>query len=236
MAAAASAAAGATRAGNTRQSTVQGPGLTTRALFAYAQRRLAPARTTITHVTTFTHERLPDYYETLQVNPNADLETIHRVYRLLARRFHPDAKGTGNAARFHQITEAYRVLRDPASRAAFDVRHQSMRQERMRTVNEGVKATTDFAIEQLVRLTVLEALYVQRRTNPGNPGIFDLDLEGLTGQPREHLEFTFWYLISKHLVKRGDSSRLLITAEGVDYLEQHYESHLQRKRLTDRAA
>ena len=103
----------------------------------------------------------------------------------------------------------------------------------MRVVTDAAKANTDFEIEQLVRLTVLEALYTQRRVNPNNPGIFDLDLEGLTGQSRDHLEFTFWYLISKNLVKRGDSSRLLITADGVDYLEQHYETNLQRKRLKE---
>ena len=79
-------------------------------------------------------ERLPDYYETLQISPNADPETIHRVYRLLAQRFHPDTHETGDSARFRQITEAYRVLRDPESRAAFDVRHQSVRRERMRIV------------------------------------------------------------------------------------------------------
>ena len=63
----------------------------------------------------------------------------------------------------------------------------------MRIVSDGAKANSDFEIEQLVRLTVLEALYTQRRVNPNNPGIFDLDLEGLTGQSRDHLEFTFWY-------------------------------------------
>ena len=181
-------------------------------------------------------ERPPDYYETLQISPNADPDTIHRVYRLLAQRFHPDTQETGDSARFRQITEAYRVLRDPESRAAFDVRYQSVRSERMRIVSDGAKANSDFEIEQLVRLTVLEALYTQRRVNPNNPGIFDLDLEGLTGQPRDHLEFTFWYLVSKNLVKRGDSSRLMITADGVDYLEQHYESNLQRKRLRAAAA
>lgn len=178
-------------------------------------------------------ERLPDYYEVLQISPNADPDTIHRVYRLLAQRFHPDNQETGDPGRFRQLTEAYQVLADPEQRAAFDVRHQSVRQERMRIVTNGARATTDFEIEQLVRLTVLEALYSQRRANPGNPGIFDLELEGLTGQSRDHLEFTFWYLISKSLIKRGDSSRLLITAEGVDYLEQHYETNLQRKRLKE---
>jgi curved DNA-binding protein CbpA len=178
-------------------------------------------------------DRLLDYYEVLQISPNADPDTVHRIYRLLAQRFHPDNQESGDPARFRQITEAYSVLSDPEQRASFDVRHQAVRQERIRIVSQATKANTDFEIEQLVRLTVLEALYSQRRVNPGNPGIFDLDLEGLTGQSRDHLEFTFWYLISKNMIKRGDSSRLLITADGVDYLEEHYENSLQRKRLKE---
>ena len=178
-------------------------------------------------------ERLNDFYEVLQISPNADPDTIHRIYRLLAQRFHPDNQETGEPARFRQITEAYHVLSDPEQRAAFDVRHLAVRQERIKVVNHAARANTDFEIEQLVRLTVLEALYTQRRVNPNSPGIFDLDLEGLTGQSRDHLEFTFWYLISKNLIKRGDSSRLIITADGVDYLEQHYETNLQRKRLKE---
>jgi len=178
-------------------------------------------------------DRLPDFYEVLQISPNADPDTVHRVYRLLAQRFHPDNQETGDPSRFRQITEAYQVLSDPEQRASFDVRHLAVRQERMRIVNNGAKANSDFEIEQLVRLTVLEALYTQRRVNPNNPGIFDLDLEGLTGQSRDHLEFTFWYLISKNMIKRGDSSRLIITADGVDYLELHYETNLQRKRLKE---
>ena len=30
-----------------------------------------------------------DYYELLQISQNAEPETIHRVYRLLAQRYHP---------------------------------------------------------------------------------------------------------------------------------------------------
>jgi len=32
----------------------------------------------------------PDYYEFLQISPNAEGETIQRVYRFLATRLHPD--------------------------------------------------------------------------------------------------------------------------------------------------
>lgn len=180
-----------------------------------------------------TNDRLPDFYEVLQISPNADPDTVHRVYRLLAQRFHPDNRETGDADRFRAISEAYRVLSDPEQRAKYDVRHGKIRQERMRIVADGTKVRSDFEMEQLVRLTVLEALYTKRRSDANNPGIFDLDLESLTGTSREHLQFTFWYLASKKLITRGDHSQLVITAEGVDYLEQHYEASLARKRLRE---
>ena len=44
-----------------------------------------------------------DYYEVLQISPKADNETIHRVFRMQAARFHPDNKQTGNAERFMML-------------------------------------------------------------------------------------------------------------------------------------
>ena len=46
-----------------------------------------------------------------------------------------------------------------------------------------------------------------------------LDLETLIGRAREHLEFTIWYLTQKKYVTRSDNSILVITADGVEYLE-----------------
>ena len=51
----------------------------------------------------------PDYYEILQISTNAEPETVHRVYRLLAQRYHPDNAETGNDATFRKLTEAYHV-------------------------------------------------------------------------------------------------------------------------------
>jgi curved DNA-binding protein len=172
-----------------------------------------------------------DYYEMLQVSSSADPETIHRVYRLLAQRFHPDNKESGNARRFQELHEAYTILSNPESRARYDIVYEQRRQQRWRLVASGVDSENDFETEQLVRLTVLEALYTHRRLEPGNPGIFATDLEALIGRPREHLEFTLWYLSQRKFLLRGDSSQLVITAEGVDYLEQNYRANLQRKRL-----
>src|SRR5262249_15825585 len=119
----------------------------------------------------------------------------------------------------------------PERRAQYDILHEQHRQARLRVVNGGAKAENDFQLEQFVRLTVLEALYTQRRLDADKPGIFLLDLEQIVGTPREHLEFTIWYLVEKGLMKRGDKSGMMITAEGVDYLEQNFQVNLQRRRL-----
>jgi curved DNA-binding protein CbpA len=176
-------------------------------------------------------EQPVDYYEVLQVSPTADPETIHRVYRLLAQRFHPDNKDTGSESRFRALHQAYSILSQPEARARYDIVHEQQRRQRWRLVASAENSENDFEAEQIVRLTVLEALYTRRRIEPANPGIFATDLEDLTGRPREHLEFTLWYLGQRKLVQRGDSSQVIITAEGVDYLEERYRDNLQRKRL-----
>ncbi|MGH9145113.1 MAG: DnaJ domain-containing protein [Vicinamibacterales bacterium] len=172
-----------------------------------------------------------DYYDVLQVSPTAEPETIHRVYRLLAQRLHPDNRETGNESRFRAMQEAYDVLSNPEKRARYDIAHQGLRQDKWRLVSNGARAENDFDIEQLVRLTLLEVLYTRRRMEPGNPGVYSPDLEEMLGRPREHLEFTIWYLVQKKLLVRDDNSRLTITAEGVEYLEKNYEATSQRKRL-----
>ena len=57
-----------------------------------------------------------DYYQLLQISPAAELETIQRVFRLLADRYHPDNPHTGDAGRFLRVTGAYEILSNrPAS-------------------------------------------------------------------------------------------------------------------------
>ena len=61
--------------------------------------------------------------------------------------------------------------------------------------------------------------------------MFHGELEKLTGRPREHLEFTIWYLVQKKLIQRTDNSLLAITVEGVDYLEERNQSMSLSRRL-----
>ena len=93
-----------------------------------------------------------DYYELLQISPNADPDTVTRVFRLLARRYHPDQPDTGNEEKFREILAAYAVLSDPEKRAHYDVNHVAIRRERWRFVAEGAPSAGDYAAEHQARL------------------------------------------------------------------------------------
>ena len=173
-----------------------------------------------------------DYYEVLQISSSAEPDTIHRVYRLLAQRFHPDNNDTGNAARFRETIEAYETLSDPERRAQYDAVHRKMWRDRWKVAEDS--EAQDFRLEQITRLTVLELLYTRRRTQPYQPAISFLDIEALTGRPREHLEFSLWFLVSKSLVQRGDDGSLTITVDGVEYLEENVENGGQQRLLRDK--
>ena len=172
-----------------------------------------------------------DYYEVLQVSSSADPETIHRVYRYLAQRFHPDNRETGSDARFREVHQAYTILSDAEQRARYDISYQQTRQDRFKLVATAGDVRDDFEMEQRVRLTLLEALYTRRRMDPSAPAIWMGDLEGLIGRPREHLEFTVWFLSQKKFLTKDDKARLQITADGVEHLEQNYRAQVHQRRL-----
>jgi len=50
-----------------------------------------------------------DYYEILEINANASSETIDRMFRFLAQRYHPDNRDTGDHHRFHEIVRAHDI-------------------------------------------------------------------------------------------------------------------------------
>jgi molecular chaperone DnaJ len=63
-----------------------------------------------------------DYYEVLGVDRNASEEEIKKAYRKLALQFHPDRNPHDKTSedKFKELGEAYEVLMDPQTRAAYD--------------------------------------------------------------------------------------------------------------------
>ena len=99
----------------------------------------------------------PDYYDILQLSPKADPDTIHRVYRLLAQRYHPDNRETGDQDLFKQVLDAYRVLSDPQKRAAYDAAFMSTRQLRWKIFDQA-NATQGREGEKRKRAGILSVL------------------------------------------------------------------------------
>ena len=172
---------------------------------------------------------LIDYYEDLQVSSNADLETIERVYRLLAKRYHPDNNGSGNTEKFNIITTAYRELSDPEKRAAFDVQYEKERTRQFKNLSEA-SCSEGFETDLRIRHSILSILYVEIRKDPSHPGIGLWQLEKFVGWPEKILEFHTWYLKEKGWIKPTDTGGYAITANGVDVVEEN-ELTLGKDRL-----
>jgi curved DNA-binding protein len=159
-----------------------------------------------------------NYYDLLQINPRAEIETIERVYRIMAARYHPDNQQTGNADRFRLLTDAYQLLRDPVKRREYD-RQFEVNPAGPLPIFLGKEFTEGIDAEAKIRIGVLCLLYSKRRANPDYAALSLLDMENIMAFPRERLLFALWYLRAKRYVMQDDRSSFIISAEGVDFLE-----------------
>jgi hypothetical protein len=163
-------------------------------------------------------EPTQDLYEILQVNPRANPDTIHRIYRMLAQRYHPDNRETGSEVDFRRITEAYNVLGDPARRAAYDVQHREALLARWKVFDSPADSNGP-ETERRKRRGILQALYLRRLRDSAQPAMNIFEFEELLGVPREHLEFSLWFLKEKGHIRRSDNNRFEITVEGAECAE-----------------
>jgi DnaJ-class molecular chaperone len=62
-----------------------------------------------------------NFYGVLQVPEDAEPAAIRHAFRVLARRFHPDAGIGSSVQKFRDVTEAYDVLSDPQRRREHDI-------------------------------------------------------------------------------------------------------------------
>ena len=178
------------------------------------------------------HNDTKDYYEILEISPNANSETIDRIFRYPAQRYHPDNQDTGNRLRFDEILQAHTTLKDPVKRAQYDIEHKNHSRVRWKLAEEasdgkGIERDGD------IQDKLLSILYVKRRQDTNDPGVGSVDLERLSGCPREHLDFHLWYLKEKGWIRRLEDGLLAITVEGVDRANSERRRETTSKLLTD---
>ena len=175
---------------------------------------------------------LPNHYEFLQISPNAEPETIQRVYRFLAVRLHPDNPDTGDAGKFVQLKQAYEVLSDQARRSEYDTACQSESSGEP-PLSNSIDFMDNLQGELNRRLAVLAVLYIRRRTHPDSPEVSLFEIESRMGFPRDYLDFTIWYLQKKGYISRADNAEFTLMADGVDFVEtQRLQIPVLNKLLT----
>jgi curved DNA-binding protein CbpA len=178
-------------------------------------------------------EPFDDHYETLQVSPNADTDTIDRIFRHLAKRYHPDNQETGDRERFEHLVAAHRILTDPEQRTRYDLRYEEGRALQWGLAREAADGQV-IGDDRVLRERLLALLYVQRRRDVANPSIGNIELERLLSLPQEHLEFHLWYLKERKLVERTERG-FAITALGVEEAEQARNGMTHERLLPEHA-
>jgi curved DNA-binding protein CbpA len=166
-----------------------------------------------------------DYYEILELSPNANSGTIERMFRYFAQRYHPDNPDTGDRIRFDEIMEAHETLKNPAKRAQHDVQRANRSEFRSKL---GEEANDKKGIKRDIEIQnkLLSILYIKRRRNVRDPGIGDYELEVMLGCPAEIIEFHLWYLKEKGWMKRTENGTLEITVAGVDHVNAEFQRDL----------
>jgi len=175
-----------------------------------------------------------DHYDVLQLSQSADTETLERVYRLLAKRYHPDNSATGNEAKFRELDTAYKVLIDPETRARYDVHYDKQKGIHWQLYEQSA-ALGGREEDQRIFHGVLSLLYVARRRDPESGGLGALRMEGMLGVPREHLEFPIWYLKRRGWIEVLHSGQLAITVEGIDKISSQELSLPDNRLLAENA-
>jgi hypothetical protein len=123
---------------------------------------------------------------------------------------------------FRKISEAYHILGDPEQRAAYDVKHREARRLTWKIFDQSNSAQ-GFEAERRKRHGVLALLYRKRIGCPEQPFMMLKEFEELLGVPKEHLEFSLWYLKEGQYISRTDNGRHAITMKGVDLAEMMAE-------------
>lgn len=164
-------------------------------------------------------QKFVDYYDLLQVNPECDQRILEVAFHYFAKMYHPDNSETADTDKFHDVTEAYKVLRDPVRRKEFDLLYAQLSGKPFPQASLngdiGIDENTAQADSDM-HARILFLLYRRRREHPGDSGIVGWLLQEELLCPEATFEFHVWYLKAKGFVSINEQGKYAITVDGVD--------------------
>lgn len=188
---------------------------------------------------------MSDHYARLGLTKSATQEQIKQAFREKALRYHPDSGGRdSDRHEFMRIKEAYDVLKDPASKAAYDRSlefQQSAPRPRQTAQPAGGQSGTSFqsarskartAAQKVEDIRKLNRLMSQRRLGE----VESMAEAMIRRDPQEHLAYAALADIAR---LRGDYAR---AAEYFGYAAQfsndetYVDRHLEMSKLASRPA
>ena len=167
--------------------------------------------------------KFQDHYEVLGIEPRSDSVTLQKAYAELAQKYHPNNPDTGDQEAFDAVNAAYEVLSDPAQRFAFD-NLKGIGEDATCPQFSGTEFFESLGSEAGLRAALLCILYERRKSKPLKPGLPMRYVEAMIEADLDQLFFVLWYLKQRGWVSSDDKSNLLITVQGMDYLESNRPS------------
>jgi len=167
--------------------------------------------------------KFQDHYEVLGVDPRADSEKLQSAYAELARKYHPNNPETGDQEAFDAVNAAYEVLSDPAQRFAFDS-IKGVDEDTNCPQFSGTEFFQSMGSDAGLRVALLCILYERRKKKPLKPGLPMRYVEAMLNADLDSLFFVLWYAKQRGWVSSDDKSNLLITVQGMDYLDSNRPS------------
>ena len=162
--------------------------------------------------------KFQDHYAILGIDPKSDSDTIQKAYSKLAQKYYPNNSATANAEMFEAVNAAYETLSDPELRGIFD-KLKGVGQEEGGPKFSGVEFFDALGREALRRVAILCVLYDRRLSKPATPSLSMRHLELIVEATAAELSSAIWYLKQRGLAASDDKSSLVITVDGMDFLE-----------------
>lgn len=163
-----------------------------------------------------TGEPFVDFYGTLGVQPECNARTLELAYHALAKRHHPDHAEEADIARFTQIVEAYKALKDPQLRAEYDMHYASVTGYVFGVSQEANSDEQSALSDADAHTKILMFLYKRRREQAQDAGVGRYFVREMLNCSEELFDFHLWYLKEKGFIIITEQGTIAITIEGVD--------------------